>query len=165
MIARAPVVADARVPVDNQRVDSKLVQARGDRQTALSAADDDHGGIVVGIAARPSEAVGPVLGAKIAYAVSSLGRAAFQFFFMTLEFFERGDNRPRAQPRQGVGNETDDARAGAEGGFEFEQALDRFSAGARDASRRRPVRGEREFPPLRAREPRARRRFGGPRPG
>ena len=52
MIALAPVVADALVAVDNQRIDTELMQARGDRQPGLSSADNNDGWVVICVAAR-----------------------------------------------------------------------------------------------------------------
>ena len=47
VIARAPVVADARVAIDDQRVDAELGEARGDRQAGLAAADHQHRRIAI----------------------------------------------------------------------------------------------------------------------
>ena len=66
VIALAPVVADARVAVDDQRIDAELLQPRGDAQPGLPASDDQHGGIAVGISALSRATVGPVLGAEVA---------------------------------------------------------------------------------------------------
>ena len=49
VIALAPVVADARLAVDDQRVDLQLLQARRDRKPGLAAADHQHGRIAVGV--------------------------------------------------------------------------------------------------------------------
>src|SRR5215467_6052678 len=135
MIACAPIVSDARMPVDNQSVDAELMQACGDRKASLSAANNDHGGIVVGVAACLGEAIAPVLGAEIAYAVSGLRCSVFQFFFVSLKFFKCCDDRPCAQPRRSIGNETNDACAGPEGGLEFEQAFDVVYSRAGDPAR------------------------------
>ena len=43
VIALAPVVADARLAVDDQRIDLQLLQPRRDRKPGLSAADHQHG--------------------------------------------------------------------------------------------------------------------------
>ena len=66
MVALAPVVADALMPVDDQRVDAELMQPRGDRQSGLAAADHEHRRIAVGIGALAGETVEPVVGAEIA---------------------------------------------------------------------------------------------------
>src|SRR4029078_469939 len=65
MIARAPVVADAVVPIDDQRVDAELMKARRNRQSGLAAADDNYGGIAFGKCTLFPQTVGPVLGAKV----------------------------------------------------------------------------------------------------
>ena len=49
VIALAPVVADARFAVDDQRIDLQLREARGDRKPGLSAADDEHSRVAIGI--------------------------------------------------------------------------------------------------------------------
>ena len=66
VVALAPVVADARFAVDDQRVDVQLLQARGDRKPGLSAADDEHGRVAVGILRGGLAQVEPVGAAKIA---------------------------------------------------------------------------------------------------
>ncbi len=63
VIAIAPVVADARLAIDDQRIDAQLLEARGDRKPGLSAADHEHGRVAVGIGdgccLRPSSQLGP----------------------------------------------------------------------------------------------------------
>ena len=65
MIALAPVVADAGVPVDDQRVDAKLGQARRNREASLTAAHDQNRRIAVGIGLRRHPFVQPVRPLKI----------------------------------------------------------------------------------------------------
>ena len=144
VIARAPVVADTRMAVDDQRVDAELMQARGNRKPGLSAADHDHRRVMVGIRARLGKAIAPVRSAEVADAVAGLGRTVFQFLLVTPELFKRGDDCPRAQPRRHlrIGDKTDHAGTGAERGFELEQGLDGFGSGARHPARGRPMRGQ-----------------------
>src|SRR5215467_8195660 len=137
MVARAPVVADTLVPIDDQRIDAELMQARGNRKPGLAAADNKHRGIAIVISARLAQAVGPVLGAEIARAVGL--RPDSECLFVSSEFFERRDDRPGAQAG-GIWSETDNAGTAAEGGFECEQRFDRFGAGAGDPARRRSLR-------------------------
>ena len=66
VISLAPVVADARFTVHDQRVDPQLREARGDRKPGLSPADDEHGGIAVGIFGGGFPEVEPIGSAKIA---------------------------------------------------------------------------------------------------
>ena len=49
VVAPAPVVADARPAIDDERVDAERLQARGDRKAGLPAADDEHLGISIGV--------------------------------------------------------------------------------------------------------------------
>ena len=138
--------------VDNQRVDAELMQTRGDRQAALAAADHNDCRIVVGVGARSGETVAPVLRAEVAYAVVRLRRAAAECLLVSLEFFQRRDDRPCAQPRRSIGNKPDNAGAGTEGGFEFEQGLDGFRSGARQPARRCSLCRKMKMSRLRARE-------------
>jgi hypothetical protein len=66
MIARAPVVADAFVPIDDQRVDAKLMKARRNRKSGLPATDDEHGGVTFRKGALFLQTIGPVLRAEVA---------------------------------------------------------------------------------------------------
>ncbi len=66
MIAVAPVVADAGFAIYDQRVDLQLLQPRRDAQSGLAAADDENGGIAVGVFGGGFAEVEPVGAAKIA---------------------------------------------------------------------------------------------------
>ena len=158
MVARAPVVADALVAVDDQRVDAELMQARGNRKSGLAAADNEHRGLAIVIGARLAQPVGPVLGAEIARAVG-LGPDA-ECLFVSSEFFQCRDDRPGAQAG-GIGRETDNAGAGSERSLECKQRFDGFGAGARDPARWRPLRGDVEVSRRGARECFAQRRGDG----
>src|SRR6059058_2387929 len=121
MIPRAPVVADACVAVDDQRVDAKLLQACGNRETGLSAADNEHGGIAVGVGACFGEAIAPVLGAEVARRVRI--RPALEFLFVTSELVQIRVQRPGAQAALRIGYKTQHAVAGPEGSLELEQGF------------------------------------------
>src|SRR5260221_3020318 len=105
--------------VDDERIDAKLMQARGDRKPGLSAANDNDRRIVIGISARLGEAVTPVFGAEITRAVAS--RMFLECFFVAFELLQRRDDRPGAQPRRRlrIVNEAHDTAAAADGCFEF----------------------------------------------
>ena len=66
VITLAPVVADARFTVDDQRIDAELREASGDRKPGLSSADDERFGIAVGIFGGGLAQVEPVRAAKVA---------------------------------------------------------------------------------------------------
>ena len=66
VIALAPVVADARPTVDDQRIDAQMGEARCDRKPGLSPADDEHGRIPLVIGGGRFPQVEPVGAAKIA---------------------------------------------------------------------------------------------------
>ena len=73
VIALAPVVADARFTIHDQRIDPQLREASGDRKPGLSPADNEHGGIAVGIFGGGLPEVEPVGSAKIARIGLALG--------------------------------------------------------------------------------------------
>ena len=157
VIALAPIVADALVPVDDQRIDAELLQPRRDREAGLAAADHEHSGVAIGKRALAGEPVGPIFGAEIARRVRF--RAPLEFFFVAPEFVQIRVQRPGAQPPLAVGHQADDAVARAECGLEFEDRLDRFGAGAADPARRRPPGRDMEIRRLRARERGSQRRL------
>ena len=66
VITIAPVVADARFTVHDERVDPQLRQAGGDRKPSLSSADNEHRGIPIDILGGGGPEVEPVRPAKIA---------------------------------------------------------------------------------------------------
>jgi hypothetical protein len=66
VIPLAPVVADARFTVHDQRIDAQLRQARGDRQPGLSPADDEHRGVAVAVLRGGLSQVEPVGSVKVA---------------------------------------------------------------------------------------------------
>ncbi len=66
MITRTPVIADARVPVDDQRVHAELMQPCRNRQPGLSSADDDDRGVALGKGTLLLESIGPVFRAEVA---------------------------------------------------------------------------------------------------
>ena len=49
VVALAPVVADALVAIDDQRVDAERAEPRRDREPRLAAAHHQHGRIVIGV--------------------------------------------------------------------------------------------------------------------
>jgi hypothetical protein len=73
VVAFAPVVADAFVAVDDQRIDAERMQPRRDRQPGLAAAHDEHRRITVGEGALLGEAVKPVLGPDVTGVADGLG--------------------------------------------------------------------------------------------
>ena len=166
VIALAPVVADARMAVDNQRIDAQLPEPRGDRQPGLAAADNEDGGIAVFVGARSVAAVEPVLGAEIAGAVRIVIVAPFERFFVAADFLQVGRKRPRQQlpGRLRVGHQPRHAGAKPDGGVEGEQGLDAVRAGAADPARRRTTLRDMKMRWLRACERLAQRRLDGRAP-
>ena len=61
VIALAPIVADTRMPVDNERVDAKSTKARGEGEPGLSRAHDHACGIAIIKGLRFAAAVEPVV--------------------------------------------------------------------------------------------------------
>ena len=141
VIALAPVVADPRLAVDDQGVDLQLLEARGDAQPGLAAADHQHRRIAVGIFGLGLAQVEPVRAAKIArIGVAARPRDA-ELFLKTLQFFQRRQQRPGFQPAAvaGIRGQPHNAVAAALPGFELEDRLDRAGAGARHLARRRAI--------------------------
>ena len=94
MIALAPVVADALLAVDDQRIDPQRLQPGRDRQPGMAAADHQHVRIAAGIFDLRLAQVEPVRAAKIpriGFAARPLGA---ELFLKTLELAEFGQQRP-----------------------------------------------------------------------
>ena len=66
VVSAAPVVADARFAVDDQRVDIQMAQARGNRQAGMPATHHQHLGVVIRIGDRSAAFVEPVRPLKFA---------------------------------------------------------------------------------------------------
>ena len=66
VIARAPAVADAREPVDDQRVHADAAERGRDRESGLASADDEHGGLAVVVALIRFALLLPVRAAEVA---------------------------------------------------------------------------------------------------
>ena len=94
VIALAPVVADARLAIDDQRVDLQLREPRRDREPGLPAADDQHGRVAVGVGGGCLAQVEPVRAAEIAR-VGLAGRPRpADPLLVALDLVERGEQRP-----------------------------------------------------------------------
>ena len=149
VIPLAPVVADARLAVDDQRVHAQLAQPRGDRQAGLAGAHDQHGRIVIGIAARALALVLPVLGAEVAVVVILALRAAgVAGLFMPAQRLQAGeqDPGPHAARAARIGHQPRHPGAGARGGLEIEHQLDHVTPGPVRPARRRACRRDPEGP-------------------
>jgi hypothetical protein len=132
VIALAPIVADPRLAVDDQRVDLELLQPRGDRQPGLSAADHQHIGVAVGIFGGGLAQVEPVGPAEVARIGLSAWTCMALLLLEALQFLECRQQRPGLQPVAiaGIGDQPHDAVATAGRRLEFEDRLDRGGAGA-----------------------------------
>src|SRR2546430_13019169 len=106
MIAIAPVVADARFAVDNQRIDLQLFETCRDRKSGLSAADHQRDRIVVGIFGLGLAQIEPIGAAKIPRIGLALGPRSSLPLLKTFQFVERREQRPgfRSEERR-VGKE------------------------------------------------------------
>src|SRR5262249_46540898 len=125
MVTRAPIVADALVSVDDQRIDAELLQGPTNGEPGPSAPDNGDGRIAIGEGARFGQPVAPVLGAKVSRRVGL--RPAPEFFLVASELVQIRVQRPGAQAAVRVGDETQDAIGGAKSGFELEQGFNGFS--------------------------------------
>jgi hypothetical protein len=66
MITVPPIVADAMLTIDNQRIYAQLCQARSDREACLASTDDKDGGIVVTILGGGFPNVEPIRSTEVA---------------------------------------------------------------------------------------------------
>ena len=142
VVAVAPAIADPRLAVHHERVDAEQAQPRRDREPRLRGADHQHGGVAVGIGARPVAPVEPVLAAEIALPVDVLPALAVGRVLVSADLVERGHQRPGARRLAAFGDQAHDAIAGTDLGFEGEDRLDRLGARALHAPRRRAAGGE-----------------------
>lgn len=147
MIALAPIVADPRLAIDNQRVDLQLLQPRRNRQTGLAAADHQYGGIAFGVVARCVAQIEPVRPAEVARIGLSPRPRGAELFLEPLELVERSEQRPcfQAIAVGGIGHEPHDAAAAADCCLEIEDGFDIVGAGACHLPWRRAVRCELEI--------------------
>jgi hypothetical protein len=144
VIALAPVVADARSTVDDESVDFQLREPRGDRKPGLSPADDEHGRIAAGIFGGGFAQVEPVGPAKVARIDLALRPRSSEPLLVSLQFFERRQQRPRFERVAviGVRREPQDAGTAALRRFKAEDCFERIGAGASHVAGRRPARLE-----------------------
>jgi len=152
VVARAPVVADARQPVDDQGVDAELAQPRRDREPGLSCADDDDRRIAVGVSLLLAAAVEPILRAVIAHVLLDL--RTLVGFFVPAQLLQIRHQHPGEQARWllRIGDETQRCVRAAERGVEFDQRLDALRACARHPARRGSMRRNVKTVRLRARQ-------------
>ena len=97
VVAPAPVVADARPAVDDQRVDLELAEARRRREPALSAADHENRGVAIFIGGALLPEIEPVRTGEIARIRPALRAPAADVLFELLELVERREDRPRTR--------------------------------------------------------------------
>ncbi len=140
VVALAPVVADACLAIDDQRVDLQLRQARGDRQPRLATADHEHRGITIGIRACGVALVEPVGAVEIARVRLATRPGLAELFLMATQRFERGEEHPGFERTAcaGIGRQAQHAVAGTDRGVEGEDGLDCRDAHSADLPRCRP---------------------------
>ena len=141
MITIAPVVADARFPIHDQRVDTQLREARGGRKPGLSTADNEHGRLTVGIFGGGVPQVEPIGTAKIARIGLALRTRSPVLFLEPLEFVERREQRPCFERVAvvAIGGEPQDSATATVRGFKPKDRLDRVGARAHDVAGRSPI--------------------------
>ena len=133
VIAGAPIVADARLAVDDQRVHSGRTQPRGYGQPGLPGAHHDHGRVVRVVYGGTAAAVEPVLATEAARVIR-LGVARRR-----MQRVQRGDDRPGPHGAW-PGDQAHNARSSAVSGLERDQRLDHLRSSPDHAPRRRPSR-------------------------
>ena len=116
VVALAPVVADPRLAVDDQRVDLQLLQPRGDAQPGLAAADHQHGRVAVGIFGRRLAQIEPVRPAEIARIGLAARPRDAELLLEAFQLLQRGQQRPGFQPVAvgGIRDQAQDAVAAAQ---------------------------------------------------
>ncbi len=144
MVALAPVVADARPAVDDERIDAALREARTDRKPGLSAADDQHRRLAVGVRSRGLAQVEPVRPAEVAGVRLSRRPEAPGVLLVAFQLVQRGEQRPRPGFVGSTWEKSQHAVALAGRRLEPEQRLDALGSGARNVARRRAVRVDAE---------------------
>ena len=140
VVALAPVVADARFPVGDQRIDVQLREASGDGKARLSAADNEHGRLTVGIFCGGLAQIEPIRSAKIARIGLALRPGSSEPLLVSFDFVERRQQRPPLEGASVIGGEPQHAAAAPLCGFKAEDRFDRVDAGAPDVARRGPTR-------------------------
>src|SRR5262249_184772 len=142
VIAFAPVVADARFTVHDQRIDAQLRQARGDRKSGLSPADDEHRGVAVVVLRGGLAQVEPVGSVKIARIGLALRPWSSEPFLVSLHFVKRRQQRPGLERVAviGIARESQHAAAATLARFKAENGFDRIGAGAPHIAGRGPTR-------------------------
>ena len=138
VVALAPVVADARPAIDDQRIDLQLCKARGDREPGLPAAHHEHHRIALVVRLGRSPLRQPVRRGEIARVRPALGSQAADLFLVALQLVERREQRPRSRFLI-VGRQTQHAAALAHGGLEAEDRLDALRARACHVARRSAI--------------------------
>src|SRR5262249_9609827 len=123
----------------------------------LSAADNNHRRVMVGVAARSRDPVTPVLGAEVARRIGF--GAPPEFVFMASQLVQVRIERPGAQLPVWVGREPQNAVARSGGSLELEQGLDRVAACTGDPAWRRALCGDVKILRLRAGKRLAQSRF------
>ena len=88
-------------------------EPRGDHQSRLRGAHDQHGGIAIVIGDGLAAAVGPVLAAEIALPVHVLPALAVGRILVSADLVERGHQRPGAR-LAAFGDQAHDAVAGTD---------------------------------------------------
>ena len=138
VIARAPVVTDARFAVHDQRVHIQVAQARRNRQAGVAAANDQHIGVTVGAGGVGDAPVKPVRPLKIARVRLTARPAAAGVFFKAFDLVCGGEQGPGLvlAIAAGVRVQTQQALRAQASGFEAEKSFDDFGTGAGDAARR-----------------------------
>ena len=135
MITLAPVVPDARLAIDDQRIDAELRETRRDRQPGLTAADDQHGGVAVLVDGGSLAQIEPIGSAEITRIGLALRPRLPDMLLVALYFVERRQKRPGlSAPVAVIRNQPQDSAAAALQRLEREDRLHCGCACARDAA-------------------------------
>ena len=134
MIALAPIIPDAVMLFDHQRIQPKLAKPRGDAKPRLPRANHQHNGVSAGEGFCLFALIEPIIAAEIARIGFSARPALAGFFLKTLEFFKRCQQHPglcgviQRQPQHAI--------ASAKAGFKMEDRFNHLKAKPLHAARR-----------------------------
>ena len=158
VVALAPVVADALVAIDYQRVDTQRIEPGRDRESGLAAAHHQNRRVVIDIGRRLAPLIEPVLAAEVARVALGVAHRARPAVGIAVQFLERGEQRPGAPRAVGcVLDKTNHAVGTAKSGLELEDRLNAVGSGPAHAARCRTLDRNMEVRGPRARQRRCER--------
>ena len=130
MIPFPPAIADARPLLDHQRIDTELIEPRGDREPRLGGTDHEDRRLPIFVGTGLAAYVRPVIAAEIPRIGGAGWAVGTDFLLVSVQRLQRCGQEPRFHRATGVGRQADDAGAATVAGVEFEDGLDAVDAEA-----------------------------------